>query len=198
MNMNLKYLSSIIACEPLSHDFFQVSLHAPDLPQATPGQGICLDANNIFVPILDSTPPILKLIFPKSLTAQIHNNQLAHGGLQGNILPAPITGEFQLLLAEDLALSACLFYLKKYARVFKGLVLLGATGYFPFKPAPSRLLVPGMPPGVIAALPLLEDWGIASRLASLADIPGVFKGTVAELSKTLPSTLGGSAQRLNF
>ena len=51
------------------------------------------------------------------------------------------------------------------------LVLIGSAGPFSFKPRPSTILVPGMLPGVIAAVPSLEEFGIASRLASEADCP---------------------------
>jgi dihydroorotate dehydrogenase electron transfer subunit len=39
-----------------------------------------------------------------------------------------------------------------------------------------------MPVGVIACMPLLDEWGIASRLASVADFPGCFDGSVMELA----------------
>jgi dihydroorotate dehydrogenase electron transfer subunit len=31
---------------------------------------------------------------------------------------------------------------------------------FPFDPQPSQIIVDGLPDGVIAAMPLLDDWGI--------------------------------------
>jgi dihydroorotate dehydrogenase electron transfer subunit len=31
-------------------------------------------------------------------------------------------------------------------------------------------------------MPLLEEWGIASRLASTTDLPGCFEGTVTDLA----------------
>ena len=63
------------------------------------------------------------------------------------------------------------------------LVLIGSAGSFPFKPRPSTILVPGMLPGVIAAVPSLEEFGIASRLASELGLPGCYDGTVLELAK---------------
>jgi dihydroorotate dehydrogenase electron transfer subunit len=54
----------------------------------------------------------------------------------------------------------------------------------PFRPLPSRIMTPGLPAGVIAALPLLEDWGIPSRIACSADDqPGCFGGAVTELAR---------------
>jgi dihydroorotate dehydrogenase electron transfer subunit len=63
------------------------------------------------------------------------------------------------------------------------LVLLGAAESFSFRPRPSTILVPGMPDGVIAAVPSLEEFGIASRLASEAGLPGCYDGPVLELAQ---------------
>jgi dihydroorotate dehydrogenase electron transfer subunit len=69
------------------------------------------------------------------------------------------------------------------------LVLLGSDAPFPFRPRPSVIVVPGIPTGVIACMPLLEKWGIASRLSSTADLPGCFEGTVTELADAWLSSL---------
>ncbi|MSR14739.1 MAG: dihydroorotate dehydrogenase electron transfer subunit [Gammaproteobacteria bacterium] len=74
-------------------------------------------------------------------------------------------------------------HLKRVADV-RPLVLMGSEVPFPFSPRPSQLMVPGMPAAVIAALPLLEDWGIACRLASLQGYAGCFEGYVTELAAT--------------
>ncbi|MGB5306313.1 MAG: dihydroorotate dehydrogenase electron transfer subunit [Gammaproteobacteria bacterium] len=63
------------------------------------------------------------------------------------------------------------------------LVLMGSEVPFPFSPRPSRFLLPGMPADVIAAMPLLEDWQVASRLASLQGYPGCFNGYITELAR---------------
>ncbi len=73
------------------------------------------------------------------------------------------------------------------------LVLLGSEVPFPFRPRPSTLLVPGIPDGVIAAMPLLEGWGVASRLASLAGLPGCYPGYVTELAATWLAGLDAKA-----
>jgi dihydroorotate dehydrogenase electron transfer subunit len=63
------------------------------------------------------------------------------------------------------------------------LVLMGSEVPFPFSPQPSRFMVPGVPHGVIAAMPLLEDWGIPGRLASLQGYPGCFEGYITGLAR---------------
>ena len=65
---------------------------------------------------------------------------------------------------------------------WKPLVLMGSEVPFPFRTRPSSIVVPGMPAGAIACMPLLEEWSIASRLASRADFPGCFSGFVTELA----------------
>ncbi|RMG56851.1 MAG: dihydroorotate dehydrogenase electron transfer subunit [Gammaproteobacteria bacterium] len=72
--------------------------------------------------------------------------------------------------------------LKDDAR-FSPFVILGSEVPFPFRSRPSRLMLPGMPDGVIGCMPLLEDWGVASRLASLRGYPGCFEGYVTELAR---------------
>ncbi len=66
---------------------------------------------------------------------------------------------------------------------FKPLVILGSEVPFPFKPQPSALLIPEMPDGVIASMPLLDDWHIPSRLASQQGFPGCHEGYVTDLAR---------------
>lgn len=74
-------------------------------------------------------------------------------------------------------------HLRSTAPEVSMLVVMGSEVPFPFKPIPSRILVPGVPAPVIAAMPLLEDWGIASRLASRQGYPGCFDGYVTDLTR---------------
>jgi dihydroorotate dehydrogenase electron transfer subunit len=75
------------------------------------------------------------------------------------------------------------------------LALLGSEVPFPFKPRPSGYLVPGVPPSVIAAVPLLDDWGIPSRLASLKGFAGCFEGYVTELARLWLESLADRDRR---
>jgi dihydroorotate dehydrogenase electron transfer subunit len=72
---------------------------------------------------------------------------------------------------------------------WKPLVLMGSEIPFPFRSRPSTILVPCMPDGVIACMPLLDDWGVPSRLASLAGFPGCFEGYVTDLADAWLSSL---------
>ena len=65
---------------------------------------------------------------------------------------------------------------------YRPLVLMGSEIPFPFSPCESGLAVPGVAPDCNAAMPLLEDWGIASRLASQQGFAGTWRGYVTELA----------------
>ncbi len=75
------------------------------------------------------------------------------------------------------------------------LVLMGSETPFPFPPKPSTILLPGMPDGVIASMPLLEEWGVASRLASLQDFHGCYDGYVTDLAREWLATLSQHDRR---
>ena len=66
---------------------------------------------------------------------------------------------------------------------WRPMVLMGSEVPFPFTAHPSRFLLPGMPEAVIAAMPLLEDWEIPSRLASLQGYPGCYEGYITGLAR---------------
>jgi dihydroorotate dehydrogenase electron transfer subunit len=62
-------------------------------------------------------------------------------------------------------------------------VFMGSEVPFPFTARPSRFLLPGMPDAAIAAMPLLEDWAIPSRLTSLQGYPGCHEGYITDLAR---------------
>ena len=64
----------------------------------------------------------------------------------------------------------------------KPLVLMGSELPFPFELARSQIAVPGIPTGATASMPLLEELGVACRLASLSGFDGCHRGYVTELA----------------
>ena len=74
------------------------------------------------------------------------------------------------------------------------LVIMGSEVPFPFTARPSEILVPGVPEGVIACMPLMEDWGIPSRLASLQGYPGCHDGYVTDLARAWLAALAPQAR----
>jgi dihydroorotate dehydrogenase electron transfer subunit len=76
---------------------------------------------------------------------------------------------------------------------WKPLVLMGSEVPFPFRARPSTILVPGIPDGAIACMPMLDEWGVPSRLASLAGYPGCFEGYVTDLAAAWLGSLDRNA-----
>ncbi|MDE2262359.1 MAG: dihydroorotate dehydrogenase electron transfer subunit, partial [Gammaproteobacteria bacterium] len=72
---------------------------------------------------------------------------------------------------------------------YKPIVFMGSEIPFPFRTRPSAIVVAGIPTGAIACMPLLDEWGIASRLASRAGYPGCYEGFVTELADEWLQTL---------
>jgi len=69
-------------------------------------------------------------------------------------------------------------------------VILGSEVPFPFTPELSKM---GNPcPEASHTMPLLEEWNVACRLASLQDYEGVFKGYVTDLARVYLDSLSES------
>jgi dihydroorotate dehydrogenase electron transfer subunit len=75
------------------------------------------------------------------------------------------------------------------AEGFRPFAIFGSEIPFPFRARPSTIRVAGMPDGVIAGMPLLEDWGIPSRLTSKSGFPGCHDGYVTDLARAWLGTL---------
>ena len=102
--------------------------------------------------------------------------------------PFKITGyrARPLLIGGGVGIPPMLFlaeHMRAHRSAAQPLVLMGSEVAFPFRARPSSLIVPGIPAAVIAAMPLLEDWRIASRLASLAGFAGCYEGYVTDLAR---------------
>ncbi|MDP9199162.1 MAG: dihydroorotate dehydrogenase electron transfer subunit [Pseudomonadota bacterium] len=72
---------------------------------------------------------------------------------------------------------------------WRPLILMGSEIPFPFDLATSRHAVGSLPPDVTAAMPLMEQLGIPSRLASLSGFAGCYRGYVTALAETWLDTL---------
>jgi dihydroorotate dehydrogenase electron transfer subunit len=81
------------------------------------------------------------------------------------------------------------------ATPWKPLVPMGSEIPFPFKTRPSTILVPGIPAGTIAAMPLLDGWGVPSRLATKAGYPGCYDGFVTQLADEWLGSLDAAGRK---
>ena len=94
--------------------------------------------------------------------------------------------KYPLLLGGGVGIPPMVFLAERLAKSNlknNTLVVMGSGVPFPFAARPSQIMVPAMPEAVIAAMPLLEDWGVASRLASLQGYPGCHTGYVTDLAR---------------
>lgn len=66
---------------------------------------------------------------------------------------------------------------------FSPFVILGSEVPFPFTARPSEFMIPGIPAGVVATMPLMEDWHIPCRLTSTQGYAGCFEGYVTDLAR---------------
>ncbi len=99
---------------------------------------------------------------------------------QGNYKSRP------LLIGGGVGIPPLIFlaeHIKKNHPAIRPLVFMGSEVPFPFSTPPSKRLIEGIPAGVIATMPLLEDWGIACRLSSRQGYPGCYAGHVSELAR---------------
>jgi len=72
---------------------------------------------------------------------------------------------------------------------------MGSEIPFPFEAKPSQIMMSELPSDVIACMPLLEDWGIASRLTSLQNYAGCFQGYVTDLARHWLNNLDDAARQ---
>lgn len=101
-----------------------------------------------------------------------------------------------VLIGADAAVPATIRRAMELHQQHPGLslvVLLGSQAAFPFRPRPTTLMLDGMPDPVIASAPMLEQWRIASRLASTLGLPGCHDGEVADLADTWLASLHPAA-----
>lgn len=80
-------------------------------------------------------------------------------------------------------------YLRHDEFAWNPMAILGSEIPFPFDLVRSRLATPWLPAGINRSMPLLESWGVPTRLATLAGFEGCFDGYVTDLAEQWLSTL---------
>lgn len=75
---------------------------------------------------------------------------------------------------------------------WRSVAILGSEIPFPFELQQSKLPAPWTDDSVVSAMPLLESWGIPSRLCSLSDFAGCYRGYVTGLANDWLQYLGES------
>ena len=156
-----------------------------------PGQSIQIRSGDVSAPVMRAKAHtgVIDLLFREDQATDAN----AHKAGERLSISGPIGAGFDLssrkarplLIAQGLGIAPIIFLaetLREHASQSNPLVFLGTRDSFPFRTRPSTILLPDIPDGVIACMPLLEEWGIASRLASSDDAPGCFDGSASELA----------------
>jgi dihydroorotate dehydrogenase electron transfer subunit len=75
----------------------------------------------------------------------------------------------------------------------QALAILGSEIPFPFDLVPSALPTPWLDAGIVSTMPLLESWGVTTRLTTLAGYAGCYDGYVTDLADRWLSSLDAGA-----
>ena len=98
------------------------------------------------------------------------------------------SGRAPLLIGGGVGIPPMVFLAERLrersAAPWKPLVLMGSEMPFPFRARPSTIIVPGMPAGTIACMPLLEEWGIAEPPREPGGLPGLLRRVRDRSSRT--------------
>ncbi len=81
--------------------------------------------------------------------------------------------------------------LRQARGAWRPLAILGSEIPFPFNLIPSQLETPWLDADTNSTMPLLESWGVPTRLATLSGFDGCFNGYVTDLAKQWFDTLSG-------
>jgi dihydroorotate dehydrogenase electron transfer subunit len=203
--------AEVLAHERFAGDQFVLTLRAPKCARAaTPGSFVHLSCDDQVPmrrplsimrahPERGSIEVLYKIVGPglAALGARRVGESLNALGPIGNGFVAHRERPRTLLVGGGVGIPPMVFLAERLredaAGKWQPLVLMGSEVPFPFRARPSTILVPGMPEGVIACMPLLDEWGIPSRLTSLAGYAGCHEGYVTDLAATWLALLDRAA-----
>jgi dihydroorotate dehydrogenase electron transfer subunit len=187
--------AAVLSHQKLANHYCMLRLHAPACAAlARPCQLASLhyDATQYTLPIMRTNPSLgwvdflYRAIEPNALrlSQQTPGNHLELTAPSGNAFITCKDKPQTLLVGEGMGIPSLIFLadVLRHEKASQPLFLMSFDGLPPFTPQPSRFIIHGTPPGVIAAMPLMEDWNIPSRIASPQGSPGCFDGNVIDLA----------------
>jgi dihydroorotate dehydrogenase electron transfer subunit len=190
--------AEILAQEAHPGEQFVLRLHAPRAAAAArPGQfvhlrcGPCLPLRRpLSIQRTDPDAGWIELLYKRvgagtsALAEQPAGTRLPMLGPIGVPFRPDPRRPYVLLLGGGVGIPPMIFAAQwmRGRQSWKPLAFLGSEVPFPFAPRTSRLPVAGLD-GPRAAMPLLEEWGVPSRLASGSGLPGCHPGHVTELAE---------------
>jgi len=91
-----------------------------------------------------------------------------------------------LLIGGGVGIPPMVFLAEQLKNDDKGwqpLAIMGSEIPFPFDPEDSAMVTDWLPANINKTMPLLERWQVATRLASLSDFDGCYRGYVTDLAR---------------
>ena len=191
--MKLEAVALPVLAQAALGAYTQLSLDWPDaLPSPLPGQRLHLDDGRELWPMRAPHAGQLEAL----TSAPFPDHAISLAQCVGGAIDLA-ADQACVLLAEGLALATLIHLCSTRRKAAANtLALYQMSEPAPFRPRPSRFFLPAMPAGIIAAIPLLEDWGIPSRLCTEDERPGCFTGSLDELATFLPQNAEQRVLRL--
>lgn len=195
--MGTPYQAVIVQQTYLPADYVQLRLSCHELAQAAlPRQQVHISCQQLTTPPYpfmqaDADQGWIEVLYPIVDSATQALSKIPQGqsvSLQLAASPAiTCCPQRALLLSQGSHFGGLIFLLnywrQRHAMPLACSAIIEADA-FPFRARPSQLIISGMPAGVIAAAPLLEDWQVASRLATPETaLVGCFEGTALALAQ---------------
>ena len=186
----------LVASEAFPGDQFIMRLRAPKCAEAArPGSFVHVQCDDTMpmrrpLSIMRSVGDCIDILY-KIVGAGLHLLAAKRPGDSISVL-GPIGKSFEvsaerpncLLIGGGVGIPPMVFLAETLQdKRWNPLAILGSEIPFPFELARSGIATPWLDDGVSSAMPLLESWGIPSRLTSLADYEGCFRGYVTELAE---------------
>ncbi len=191
--------ADILAHDPYPANQYIMRLHAPKCAaHALPGSFIHLRCDPLLLlrrpfSIMRASQDAgwIEILYKKvglgtfHLSKRVVGERLSIMGPIGKVFEAHRQYPFTLLLGGGVGIPPMIFMADKLRsdKRWRPLVIMGSEVPFPFQSEPSQIPVSGLPDGVSAAMPLLEEWGTPSRLTSLQGYPGCYQGYITELAQ---------------
>lgn len=188
---------TLLSQTPLKSNYQQIQLQLPDdLSDLFPaGQQLELHhpqlAHGVRVPVMrlieqhNQLEGLYKIKDPSSCTlSKITANHLFEFRLYDSDYQRSNSASRVLALAQNEYLACAIRLAQTWMpKPCDSLLILWALNCAPpFKLRPSQFVIPGLAANTIASIPLLEDWGIPSRI-SCAESPGCYPGEILDLAK---------------
>lgn len=166
---------------PLANEYYLHQVDSPDKTHLMPGNRI----NNHFIydVVYQKQPSgFIKVFYiskEKNGFSENFNEKIIFD--QTNDIIDKFNQHPKIVFCDEYSLSALFFYFRRFYKNNRHqqppLIIIQSSQLLPFHPVPSKIIVPQLPPHVIAAVPYFEDLNIPSRIASVnLSKPGWYDG----------------------